>query len=127
MTLLCQSQTQERIWICDLWAFCESCPNWSQSDCRFNLSSLSTRAVAKLTLCETRARRHLSLSVIAFVLRSAEFLSEPDEKAFRPADVAEPIRVFILDYFAYELCAALEEPFKRLVDVVHGEHDAEVA
>jgi hypothetical protein len=39
---------------------------------------------------------------------------------------AEPIRIFILDYFAYELRAALAEPFKRLVDVVHGEH-AEVA
>jgi hypothetical protein len=33
----------------------------------------------------------------------------------------------ILDYFAYELRAARAEPFKRLVDVVHGEHDAEVA
>ena len=62
-----------------------------------------------------------------FVLRSAEFLGESDEKPFRPADVAEPIRVFILDYFAYELRAAIAEPFKRPVDVVHGEHDAEVA
>src|SRR5437588_5584173 len=62
-----------------------------------------------------------------FVLRSAEFLGESDEKPFRPADVAEPIRVFILDYFAYELRAALAELFKRLVDVVYGEHDAEVA
>src|SRR5882672_10248876 len=60
-------------------------------------------------------------------LPSAEFLGESDEKPFRPADVAEPIRVFILDYVAYELRAALAEPFKRLVDVVHGEHDAEVA
>ena len=49
------------------------------------------------------------------------------EKPFRPTDVAEPICVFILDYFAYELRAALAEPFKRLVDVVHGKHDAEVA
>ena len=53
-------------------------------------------------------------------------LDESDEKPFRPADVAEPICVFILDYFAYELRAALAELFKRLVDVVHGEHDAEV-
>jgi hypothetical protein len=30
-------------------------------------------------------------------------LGESDEKPFRPADVAAPIRVFILDYFAYEL------------------------
>ncbi len=62
-----------------------------------------------------------------FVLRSAEFLGECDEKPFRPADVAQPIRVFIPDYFAYELGAALAEPFKRLVDLVHGKHDAEVA
>jgi hypothetical protein len=54
-------------------------------------------------------------------------LGESDEKSFRPADVAEPIHVFILDYFAYELGAAIAEPFKRLADVVHGEHDAEVA
>src|SRR5579884_2856621 len=60
-------------------------------------------------------------------LRSVEFLGESDEKPFRPADVAEPIRVFIPDYFAYELRAALAEPFKRLVDVVHGEHNAEIA
>jgi|KBSMisStaDraftv2_1062788.scaffolds.fasta_scaffold01524_9 hypothetical protein len=59
--------------------------------------------------------------------RSVEFLGESDEKPFRPADVAEPIRVLISDYFAYELCAALAKPAKRLVDVVHGEHDAEVA
>jgi hypothetical protein len=32
-----------------------------------------------------------------------------------------------LDYLAYELRAAFPEPFQRLVDVVHGEHDAEVA
>ena len=66
-------------------------------------------------------------SPFVFVLRSAEFLGESDEKSFRPADVAEPIRVFILDYFAYELRAARAEPFKRIVDVVYGEHDSEVA
>ena len=66
-------------------------------------------------------------SRFVFVLRSAEFLGESDEKPFRPADVAEPIRVFILDYFAYELRAAFAEPIKRLVDIVHGEHDAEIA
>ena len=43
------------------------------------------------------------------VLRSAEFLGESDEEPFRVADVAESIRVFILDDFAYELRAALEE------------------
>jgi hypothetical protein len=54
-------------------------------------------------------------------------LRQSDEKDLRPADVAKPIRVFILDYFAHELRAALAEPFEPLVDVVHGEHDAEVA
>jgi hypothetical protein len=60
-------------------------------------------------------------------LHSAKFLGEPDEKPFRSTDVAEPIRVLILDNFAYELRAAVEKPSKRLVDVVHGEHDSEVA
>ena len=32
--------------------------------------------------------------------RSAELLGESDEKAFRAADVAEPIRVLITHYFA---------------------------
>ena len=44
---------------------------------------------------------------------SVEFFGESDEKPFRPADVAEPIRVLILDYFSYELCASLAEPRKR--------------
>src|SRR5690606_13204674 len=52
--------------------------------------------------------------------RSAELLGESDEKPFRPADVAEPIHVFILDDFAHELRAALAEPLERFVDVVHG-------
>src|SRR5512143_2278106 len=56
-----------------------------------------------------------------------ELLGEPDEKSFRAADVAEPVRVFVLDHFADELRAALQEPGERLVDVVHREHDAQVA
>ena len=56
--------------------------------------------------------------------RSAEFLRESDEEPFRPADIAEAIRVFILHDFAYEPGAAFVEPRERLVDVVHGEHDA---
>jgi hypothetical protein len=57
--------------------------------------------------------------------RSAEFFGEPYEKSFGPADVAEPIRVFVLDHFAADkLRAVLTEPGERLVDVVHGEHHA---
>lgn len=55
---------------------------------------------------------------------SAEFLSDPDEKSFRPADVTEPIRVFVLDDFTDELRAVLAEPDKRFIDVVHSKHDA---
>jgi hypothetical protein len=53
-----------------------------------------------------------------------ELLGEPDEKSFGSADVAEPIRVLVLNHFADELRATLAEPGERLVDVVHGEHDA---
>jgi len=67
--------------------------------------------------------RNVSPPRVGSVLGSAEFLGKSDEQPFRPADVAEPIRVFVLDYVAYELRAALAEPFKRLVDVVHGEHE----
>ena len=67
------------------------------------------------------------MAIVVFALRLAEFLCESNEKPFGPADVAEPVRVFILDYFAYELRAAPAEPLQRLVDIVHGEHDAEVA
>jgi hypothetical protein len=59
--------------------------------------------------------------------RSAEFLGESDEKLFRSADVAEPICVFVLNDFADDLRAAFAESFERPVDVVYGEHYAEVA
>jgi hypothetical protein len=55
------------------------------------------------------------LRIIQFVLRSAEFLGESDEKPFRPANVAEPIRVFILDYFAYDPYSG---QFERKADAV---------
>src|SRR6185503_20100623 len=56
-----------------------------------------------------------------------ELLGEPDEKSFGAADVAEPIRVFVPDHFADEHRAAFAEPGERIVDVLHGEHDAKVA
>ena len=55
----------------------------------------------------------------------AEFFGQPDEKSVRSADVAEPIRVLVLDHFAADkLCAVLAEPGERIVDVVHSKHDA---
>src|SRR5207249_11749598 len=56
-----------------------------------------------------------------------ELLGEPDENPFGTPDVAEPIHVFILDHFADELRAAFAESGERIVDVLHGEHDAQVA
>src|SRR5574341_2286954 len=55
-----------------------------------------------------------------------ELLGEPDENSFGTPDVAEPIHVLILDHFADELRAAFAEPDERIVDVFHGEHDAQV-
>src|SRR3954469_17299964 len=48
---------------------------------------------------------------------SGDFLGEPDQEPPRSADVAEPIRVFVLDNFAAdELGTVLAEPGERLVD-----------
>src|SRR5690606_32331458 len=55
-----------------------------------------------------------------------ELFGEPDENAFRTANVAEPVRVLVLDHFADELGAAFLEPGERIVYVLHGEHDAQV-
>ena len=64
-------------------------------------------------------------SLRAIWIDTDEFLGQPDEKSFRSADVAEPIRVLVLDHFAADkLCAVLAEPDERIVDVVHGKHDA---
>jgi hypothetical protein len=66
---------------------------------------------------------------LSFLLRRPlpEFFGESDEKPFRAADVAELIHVFILNNVAHKLRAVLVEPFQRVVDVVHGEHHAQVA
>ena len=53
-----------------------------------------------------------------------ELLGEPDENSFGTPDVAEPIHVFILNHVADELRAAFAESGQRVVDVLHGKHDA---
>ena len=52
------------------------------------------------------------------------FLGQPDEKSFGAADIAESIRVLVLNHFTDELRAVCAEPGEHLVDVVHSEHDA---
>src|SRR5213082_491761 len=61
------------------------------------------------------------------VCASADLLGKPDENALGASDVAEPIHVFVLDHFIDELRAVLAEPGQRIVKVVHGEHDTQVA
>ena len=48
-------------------------------------------------------------------------LGQPDKNALGASDIAEPINVFVLDYFVDELRAVLPEPGERIVEVVHGE------
>src|SRR5262249_51337599 len=72
------------------------------------------------------SRRSAKRSIIVVHLTLPEFLSEPDEDSFGAPDVAEPIRVFELGHFADELRAAFAEPGERIVDVLHGKHDAQV-
>src|SRR5688500_15102659 len=55
-----------------------------------------------------------------------QLLGKPKENSLRPPDVAEPVHVFILDYFADELRATLAESREYVVEVRHGEHDAQV-
>src|SRR5215207_4079671 len=55
-----------------------------------------------------------------------ELFGKPDENSFGAPDVAEPIHVLVLGHFTDELRAAFAEPGERIVEVLHGEHDAEV-
>src|SRR5213596_576126 len=55
---------------------------------------------------------------------SAELLVQSDDDAFRPADVAKPIRVLVLHHLAYQLGPVGEQARDDSVDVFDGEHDA---
>ena len=70
--------------------------------------------------------RHAALSAACRceMPQLSEILGEPDEDSLGATDVAEPIGISILDHFADEFRAAFAEPGERIVDVVHGEHDA---
>src|SRR2546421_8719780 len=57
-------------------------------------------------------------------IRLADLLAQSDDDAFRPADVAKPIRVLILHHFAYQLGPVGEQARDDSVDVFDGEHDA---
>ena len=86
------------------------------------VSPLSGTFIPIESVCSSRLEKLVAakLSIVSL----PKLLGEPDEKSFGTADVAKPIRVLVLNHFTDELRAALEEPGERLVDVVHGEHDA---
>src|SRR5262245_7307633 len=56
----------------------------------------------------------------------SQLLGQPNEYALGAPDVAEPIHVAILDHLADEPRAALAQSGERIVEVLHGEHDAQV-
>src|SRR4051794_3375541 len=57
-----------------------------------------------------------------------KLLGEPDENAFGPAHVAQPVCVLVLDdVLADQLRTSLRQPFDGVVDVVNREHHSEVA
>src|SRR5947209_4203390 len=57
-------------------------------------------------------------------IRLADLFGQSDDDAFRPADVAKPIRVLVLHHFAYQLGPVGEQARDDSVDVFDGEHDA---
>ena len=56
-----------------------------------------------------------------------QLLGEPDENSFGTPDVAEPVDVFVIDDFIDDRRTELAEPGERVVDVLDGEHDAQVS
>src|SRR5262249_44617806 len=53
-----------------------------------------------------------------------ELLGKRNDDALWAADVTEPVHVFILGYFAYELSAMGAQAREHILNVVDGEHDA---
>src|SRR5688572_3932280 len=60
-------------------------------------------------------------------MQSAELLGQPHENPFGAPDVAESIGILVLDHFIHQLRAASAEAGECIVDVVYGEHDAQIA
>ena len=54
----------------------------------------------------------------------ADLLGQPDEDPLRASDVTEPILILVLRQFTNQLGSVRAEPGERIVDVLHGEHDA---
>jgi hypothetical protein len=53
-----------------------------------------------------------------------QLLGEADENSFGSANVAQSIRVFVLDYLPDKFRAAFAKASHRIVDILHSEHHA---
>jgi hypothetical protein len=56
-----------------------------------------------------------------------ELFCQPNKKPFGSADIAEPIRVLVLNHLANQLGAMPAEPGYHFVNVFNREHDTQVA
>lgn len=56
-----------------------------------------------------------------------ELLGEPDENSFGTPDVAEPVNAFVVDDFIDHRRTEFAEPGEGVVNVLDGEHDAQVS
>src|SRR5919206_1275824 len=82
-----------------------------------------------IRVSDERETRHLPLlsGLRRNRLLLADLLGKPDEDPLRASDVTEPILILVLRQFTNQLGSVRAEPDERSVDVLHSEHDAEVA
>src|SRR3954471_11787246 len=90
---------------------------------RFSHSGIQEQEV--ITRGRLRCRRRSGRKTR--VSESADLLSQPDENPLGASDVAKPIHVFVIDYFVDELSAVLLQAGERVVEIVDGEHDSQIA
>ena len=65
-----------------------------------------------------------AISVILSCSFIIKLFCKSDKKPFGSANVAESIRVFVLDHFANKLGTMLDKPRYHLVNVFDSEHNA---
>ena len=94
------------------------------AECVLRLARKHRKLASNLRQGETCVVDVTHFSTVPIPDALPELLGKPDEEPFGATDVAEPIRLFILNDFAGEFRAPLAEPGERLVDIAHSEHDA---
>jgi hypothetical protein len=82
--------------------------------------SLPAMSVMWLQVSTLTARRIRTGSLLP------ELFGEPDENPFWTPDVAEPTGVFVLNHFVDELRATLAKSRESIVEVLYGEHGAQI-